>query len=285
MTYLTILLCAFMSCAKVTIQGYLSKGNIKNSTDSTLANCIIFGCTFILFSSAIRKEITPAVICYSALFGALGVAFQVFYSLSLKSGPFSASCMLVNLNMVLPVVFSIVFYDESVTATKVIGIILCLFALFLNIQNDGKKINLKWAICVALAFFSTGGIGIVQKIFAKSEYGSNIEQFIFFGYLIAFILSYLIFFLGEKKVHNRTFKINKRTMLLTFLIASCLGAFQFFYTYGNSFIDAIILAPSVSGLATILQMLSGRIIFKEKFTARQICSMCVGVVAILLMSI
>jgi len=285
MQYLIILLCAALSCTKVTIQGYLSRGNIKNATDSVLANCLIFAFTSIIFSTSLRNGIHISVIFYSVLFGILGVAFQVFYALSLKSGPFSVSCMLVNLNMVLPVSFSLIYYDEKVTVTKVIGIILCLTALFLNLRSDGKKVNIKWFVYVALAFLSTGGISIVQKIFAKSAYGGNLEQFIFFGYLTAFIFSFVIFCTQQKIKCNRTFKISRKNVFLVFLIAMALGAFQFFNTYANSFIDAIILIPSVSGLATVFQMLSGRIIFREKFRAKQICAICIGIAAILLISL
>lgn len=285
MQYLIILICAILSCTKVTIQGCLSKGNIKNTTDSVLANCLIFAFTFILFSVSLRNGINVSVIYYSVLFGIFGASFQVFYALALKSGPFSATCMLINLSMVVPVVFSLIFYNEKATVLKVIGILLCSLALFLNIKSDGKKINFKWFLYVALAFLSTGGIGIVQKIFAKSEFADDLEQFIFFGYLIAFVLSCMIFFAQRRMKQERNFKVNRKNMIMIILIAVCLGAFQFFNTFGNSFIDAIILVPSVSGLATVLQMLSGRIIFREKFTARQISSICVGISAILLISL
>ena len=110
MRYLIILICATLSCTKVTIQGRLSKGNINNTTDSVLANCLVFAFTFVLFSVSLKNGLNPHVICYSIWFGIFGVAFQVFYALALKSGPFSATCMMINLSMVIPVVFSILYY-------------------------------------------------------------------------------------------------------------------------------------------------------------------------------
>lgn len=284
MHILIILVCALLSCTKVTIQGRLSKENINNTTDSVLVNCLVFFFTFLIFSVALKDGINTSVIIYSVLFGALGVSFQVFYAMALKAGPFSVTCMLINLCMVLPVTFSIIYYNEKVTVMKVIGIVLCLLALFLNVKSDGKKVNAKWFAYVALAFFSTGGISIVQKIFAKSEHGACLDQFIFFGYLSAFIFSLVVFLIQKKIGPQRTFKVSKKNLLLIILIAAMLGAFQFFNTYGNSFVDAIILVPSICGLATLFQMLSGRIIFREKFTMRQICSMCIGITAILLIS-
>lgn len=285
MQYLIVFLCALFACTKVTLQGNLSKGNIRNFTDSVLANCVIFAFTFIVFSLSIRNGINISVLYYSVLFGVFCVSFQVFFALALKSGPFSVTCMLVNLNMVVPVIFSIIYYNEKVTIAKIVGIILCLIALFLNIKNDGKKGNIKWFTYVFFAFFSTAGISIVQKIFAKSQYGGELEQFIFLGYFIAFVLCFILFGVLQIIKKDRNFKMNRKNVFFAFLIAAALGAFQFFYTYANSFIDAIILVPSVSGLATILQMLSGIIIFREKITTRQICSICVGILSVLLISL
>lgn len=285
MEYLIILLCAFLSCAKVTVQGYLSRGNIKNVTDSILANCVVFAFASILFSSGLRNGINPTVVVYAAIFGLLSVSFQTFYALSLKEGPFATTTMLANLSMVVPIIFSIIYYNEKVTVIKGIGFILCAVALFLNVKSDGKKVNLKWLIYVALAFFSTGFLTITQRVFSRTPVGGNKEQFIFFGYLTAFVLSTIIYFVREKTVHEKTFKFNKKTITLAFFIAAGLGVFHFFYTYANSFIDAIVLSPSVCGLATMFQTVSGRIIFKEKFTVRQILSICIGIVAIVLISL
>ena len=285
MEILIIVVCAALSCTKVTVQGQLSRGNINNSTDSVLANCVVFAFTFLLFSFSLGSKIEPMVILYSALFGIFGVSFQTLYALALKTGPFSATCMLINLHMVFPVVFSIIYYHEEVTVTKVVGIVLCLTALFLNIKSDGKKVNIKWFTYVLLAFFSTGGIAVVQKIFAKSAYAKCTDQFVFFGYLIAFLLSSVVFFAQHKFVQKRTFQLTGKNVLLAFFVAASLGAFQFLNTYANSFVDAIVLVPSVSGLATVFQMFSGRIIFREKFTPRQICSICVGILSILLISL
>lgn len=285
MQYLVILLCAMFSCTKVTIQGRLSKESIKSSTDAVLVNCLVFIVTAIIFSASLKDGINTAVICYSVIFGMLSASFQVFYSLSLKAGSFSKTCMLINLSMVMPVVFSLICYDEKATITKVIGIVLCLLALFLNVQSDGRKVNFKWLVYVVLAFLSTGGIGIVQKIFAKSESAGYLEQFIFFGYLIASLLTSIIFFSQRRTNAKRELKLNRKNLVLIILIAATLGAYQFVNTFANSFIEAIILVPSVSGLSTVLQMLSGRILFRERFTVRQICSICIGITAILLISL
>lgn len=121
MRYLIILLCAFLSCAKVTVQGSLAKKNVKCTNDSILANCLIFAFTSIIFSFSFKSTINTNIICYAVLFGILSASFQIFYALSLKTGPFSITGLLINLNMIIPVSFSLIFFNEELTMLKAIG--------------------------------------------------------------------------------------------------------------------------------------------------------------------
>ena len=101
--------------------------------------------------------------------------------------------MIVNLNMILPVTFSFFYFNEKITVTKIIGVFLCLLALFLNMKRDNKKVSAKWIVYVFLAFFSTGaGISITQKIFARSQYSSQVEQFVCLGYITAFLITFVL---------------------------------------------------------------------------------------------
>lgn len=286
MQLVLIIICAILSCTKVTTQGYVAKGNVKSLSDSVFVNCLVFAFTSLIFSLSLKDGINPNIIIYALIFGIFSSSFQIFYALALEAGPFSATCMIVNLNMILPVTFSIIFFHEKITITKITGMFLCILALFLNMKRDNKKVSPKWIVYVFLAFFSTGaGISITQKIFARSQYASQVEQFVFLGYLTAFLITLVLVMFQKCGRAEWNFKITRKNIFLVFVIAASLGAFQFFRTNADSFIDAIVLNPSISGLATTFQMLSGRIIFKEKFTVKQICSICVGILSILLISI
>ena len=284
MQFIIILLCALLSCTKVTTQGYVAKGNVRSTADSVLANCMVFGLVSLIFSVSVRNGINTEIFLYAILFGVFSSLFQVFYALALESGPFSATCMLINLSMVVNVGFSLIYYGEKITVIKVIGVILCFLALFLNTRSDGRKINVKWIIYVVLAFVSTGGLGIVQKIFAKSKLASGVEQLVFLGYLVAFAVTLAVVLLQTAAKQERNFKMNRKNISLLAIVALTLGLYQNLNTYANSFIDAIVLNPSISGLATTFQMISGRIIFKERFSRKQICAIFIGILAILLIS-
>ena len=285
MDFLIILLCGFLSCAKVTIQGRLARQSIKNTNDSILANCLIFAFTTILFSTSLINGINANVIGYSVFFGFFSASFQVFYALALKTGPFSISCMLINLSMIIPAIFSIIVFGEELTLLKVVGFLMCLAAMFINTKSDDKKTNIKWFLYVILAFLSTGGISVVQKIYAKSVFAGDLTQFIALGNFVAFMITFIVSSIQRCRSAEINFKINRSNVMLILVIVTSLGAFQYFNTLANSFIDALVLNPSVCGLSTIFSTLSGGIIFKEKFTPRQLWSVCVGIAAIILISL
>ena len=178
-------------------------------------NFLIFAFTSLFFSLSLKDGINPGVIIYAFLFGVFSSSFQIFYALALKSGPFSATCMLVNLSMLIPVIFSTVFFKEKITVTKIIGMLLCLLALFLNMKRDNQKANVKWIIYVFLAFFSTGaGISTAQKVFAKSQYSTNVEQFVFLGYFIALLITGGIVLFQKKLVQNLISKLQEKIYFL-----------------------------------------------------------------------
>lgn len=285
MKYIVILICALLSCTKVTTQGFVAKGNVKSTADSVFANCLVFGLVSVIFSLSVRNGINTDILMYALFFGVFSSAFQIFYALALKSGPFSATCMLINLSMVVNVVYSFLYYDEGLSAVKIAGVILCFFALFLNTRSDGKRINLKWITYVIIAFVSTGGIGITQKTFAKSKFSGDAEQLVFLGYLIAFIVTLILVLIQRLTKQERNFKMTGKNFILLIVVASTLGIYQNLKTYGDSFIDAIVLNPCISGLATTMQMISGKVIFKEKFGRKRLLSVFIGILAILLISL
>ena len=135
MQYLIIAISAFFASAKVIFQGRLAKGNIQGIIDSVLANCMLFGIISIMFSVSAFGGINSGVILHSIIFGVLSASFQIFYALALQSGPFSATCMMVNLNILIPVVIAAVCLGEKITIFRVVGVILCLLGLFLNMQK------------------------------------------------------------------------------------------------------------------------------------------------------
>ena len=141
MQYLIILMCALLSCTKVTTQGYVAKGNIKSKADSIYANCVVFAFVTLIFSFSVRGGISTDILLYAVLFGICSSGFQIFYALALEAGPFSATCMIINLSMAVNIIFACIYYGEALTVIKLIGLILCLFALFLNSRSDGKKVN------------------------------------------------------------------------------------------------------------------------------------------------
>ncbi len=285
MQILIILFCALLSCLKVTIQGNLAKGNIKSVKDSVLANGLVFAVVSIFFLISLRNEVNVRILPYSFFFGLFGVIFQISYALALRSGPFSITCMSCNLSMVIPIVFSFIVFKEGLTLVKGIGILLCIATLFLNSKKDDKKISAIWLVFVALTFLSNGGIGSVQRVFAKSDFGSNVEQFVFFGYLFAFLITSVVFLFVRKNGEEINLKLTPKNTISIVIIGLFLGVFQYTYTYANSIIDAAVLIPSVNVLATIFQMMAGKVVFREKFSARQIVSICIGICSVLLMSL
>ena len=104
-----------------------------------------------------------------------------------------------------------IFFDEKLTLFKLVGFILCLTALFLNTKSDDKKVSTRWFFYVIAALLSTGSLSVVQKIFAKSAYSQQVPQFIFLGYLVAFLVTLIVILIQKSKKSEINFKVNRHS--------------------------------------------------------------------------
>ena len=73
-------------------------------------------------------------------------------------------------------------------------------------------------------------------------------------------------------------------MLYTLAAGVVLAVFIAFNTYAHSIVEGTFFFPTYSGGTIIVSTLTGIIFFKDKFTTKQVLSLIIGVVAIVLMN-
>ena len=115
--YFTIL--PIMSAFKVNAQGYFSKGKLKTTADSVKFNGFMFlfaAIALVVFT--VRELPAYQTVLFALCGGAIAVSFQCFYVLSFKTGAVSLSATVANFSAVIPILFSVVVYDEKITLFK-----------------------------------------------------------------------------------------------------------------------------------------------------------------------
>lgn len=132
---------------------------------------------------------------------------------ALELGPASLTAPMLNLNLPLIILMSVLFYGEKLDAIKVL-VILCLLAGVVLVKIDPNERlvikSKKWFFYVLLGaiclFFREGGLKVTQ------EAGINNPELLFFSYLICIAFTCVtMFFLGKAKTTaGRSKELNTR---------------------------------------------------------------------------
>lgn len=286
MNFLIILLLCALATAKVTLQSRFGKKQLTTDSDNVLFNATVFLTAATLFCFEIPKASAKTWI-FAAIFALLTVAFQLSYTKALSVGTVSLTVMAVNLSMIFPSLVSVVFYNESLTVMRVVGIVLTVFSFILaaDFKSEAKLSHL-WFVFAIIAILANGSIGIIQKIFGNSEVVGEKKSFVACSYAIAFVITFALYLWMRS---GNPGIACKKTKMKTYVFAASAGivlsVFQWLNTYAISVMDGSFLFPVYSGGSIILSSAVGVLFFKDKLEKRQTISLALGIVAVIIMNI
>ena len=282
--FLILPLC-LLATAKVTVQGGFAKQNVKTAFDAIFFNGLIFLFSAVIFAGSLLKTCLP-VFLFGAVFGILTVVFQGCYIKAMSCGNLSLTVLIINLNMVIPILVSRFFYHEELSFFRILGICLTVIAFFLNIKSDSNKsVSGKWLFLSVLASLVGGGMSICQKVFSETEWQNYNMSFVACSCAVAGALSLIICLIFKLRKQALSYKVSPKVFLFALAVGVILGVLQALNTRVISMVDGIFYFPTYHGGALVLSFISGALFFKEKTNIKQKLCFVVGFVAIVLMSL
>lgn len=224
-------------------------------------------------------------------FGAigLGVLFITIFNfmvITTQRSGLSVVSVASKMSLALPVIFVIIYYDESLNAMKIAGILLALLSVYLvSIKTrKGLKINTKNLIFPAIVFIGSGIIESGIKFF-ENDYISENEIPIFSASLFLCAMTTGIIALSLTKKNRRT-----PLKLKAIIGGFCLGIPNYFSIY--FFIhalkiealsdSAVFILNSVS--IVLLSTLIGIFYFGEKLIPKNWVGIATAIVSLVLIS-
>ncbi len=236
---------------------------------------------------------TGLILASSVIIG-LGSAVGNRYMIhALALGPASITSPLLNLNVLLIVLMSTLFYGETLTGHEIMAIALLIGGCCLLPLDPRESLSIKsyrWYFFIALSvifiFIRNGGLKITQ------EYGFNNTLVLFYSYL--FCLSLFFFRLIAYWVQQQRQKSSGQALqpyLLdkgALLIGAGAGFFSYagleLYTYALQTGPASIVAPLFS-LRSLVMVVMAVLVYKEKLTPFQMASLVLLVTGVVLLSV
>lgn len=186
------------------------------------------------------------------------------------------------LGLLIPISGSIIFLGERPTGIKILGILLAVLAIIYVSSSRGKEkvssngFKVKAWLIVMLAV--SGSSGFITKIFQHN--GSSLwdNQFLLYTFIMAFILCTILLVKSGKKLR-----------LSDVLYGIAIGIPNY---YSSLFelkalnqIPAFIVFPSTSICTILVISLLSMAIFKERITKKQLVSIFIIMIALVLLNI
>lgn len=289
--FLIVFLLALLACVKVTFQGKACRKYVSSSGENVFFNALLFFSialfTFLFFGI---EKVGISVLAPAFATGLCMVLFQCGYSLALTCGPVSVTVLIVNLNILITTVVSIIMFKEKVYLTQIFGIAFLLGAMFLCVNKDerGAKKTKKWILYTLTAFFASGISSSIQKIFGASAVKNSNSSFLFYVYLFGAVMLSAVYTAGGIKNKESREKGKKKyggILFYTALIGIVLCIYQQIYMYATGVIDGIFMFPAYSGMQSLMMSFIGVLFFKDRLSARQKASVLCGIVSVVLMNI
>lgn len=229
-------------------------------------------------------EFSPGAILYGAVYGVILSSFLLFKTQSMAEGPVSLSTLIGSCAFVIATWFGVVYANETVNLFQLIGMALLLVSLMLcvNPKKSGEKLTGKWML-YCLGFFLAGGaVGILYKLFGKSDASRDVDAMMLAASVVSAVLFAIVGLTRAKRSGTGSIKPHKAAVIFMILsgIASCV------YIRMNlslsNMIPSVIFFPVSNGGMVILSTIGARLLFKERLNKMQISGIVIGCIAVVL---
>jgi len=247
-----------------------------------IVNVIFFtGISFVLYGEL------PGFTAFSFTLAIIMAVILAFASLVgiliMKYGQISVYSVFMMLGgMILPYFYGLIFLSETISAARIIGLVIlicalpCSIAIPNNAKNKTKeavKSRFYYILCVCI-FFINGFTSIIAKIHSINISAIPAANFIVYVNFWAAVINGVAYFICALYIKNsenpdnnniKKTKTNKfHAVIIIALYAVTAGTGFLFQLISAQTVPAVVLFPFVSGGTIVLSTLTARIFFKEK---------------------
>ncbi len=282
--------CASMSTS--ILRGTYSKR--YSMTNATLWSFNVLQSAVCMCTIAAIYALSAVPFRFSLFSFGLGVAmalcniFSAYGTLkALSLGTFAYTTVIISLSAIIPTLSGL-FFGETISPAQYVGIALMAICIILSPdkkQNSKRAMNGKWLLWCVVAFMSSGGVGIIQKIHQKSEHRAEMPTLLLTGFALATVFALCMLCSSRKQAHFETPLPKRKSMFWIPLI--CGVCFAFPHTINLVLagrLPAVIMFPVVNLCPMILSMLFALLFFKERLSVMQWVGIGTGILSTVFVS-
>ena len=264
------------------------KYNIDN-LQALISNYFISALLSLLLLSEndnIQSSIESEWFIHAIILGTLFISIFNIYALGIQKIGIATSSVINKMSFVIPVVFSIIFYENEVFSFSILfGVLLALLGIYLSSTNNSSfNFDKKYFWIILIIFFGQGFVDIVLN--DSKFYITKDENILFF--LILFISATtagILILFAKKQISH--IKIKNLLWGAIFGIPNFFSIFYFLKALQSDyFIDkSYLIFPLTSVGIVVTTTFLGMLIYKEILTKRNLIGITIAVISILIISL
>ena len=283
-------LLTFLCVLTLTVQSVAIKEYNKTSKDGpvtfSLMKVLVAFLFFLVMAIVNNAAFGTEVLPFSALFALSYSCSMVGYVMAVGCGPLAITAVVKSYALIIPTIFGVLVWGETLEVHQYIGFACILVSLFL-VRGDNKdektKLSLKWLIFIIVSFFGEGFCSVTQKTQQKTFDGKYDASFMAISLAMVIAVFTVYVLIRERK--------NLSNNLRAGLVPSLYGGI------GNGATNLIVLAvpavmlpasvffPVLSAGQIIVTSILSVLVYKERLIPRQVVAIILGVAAIVLLNV
>lgn len=278
-----------LTTAALSAQALSTKEYNKKQTNAPIVFTLlstIFALVVFLFSSKFKLEFNGETLMYSFLFAICYATASLGITVAIASGPLSISSLIQSYSLIIPTFYGILFLNEAVKLTMLIGFLLLVISLFavnyVKGNEEGQKISKKWIIAIIFTFIGNGMCSTVQKMQQIASGGKYKSEFMISALIIGSIMLLPIVLYSEKGKISISVK---KGWFWAAVRGIANGVVNLLVMILGGKLPISLLFPVISAGSIILSSAISVIFYKEKLTKIQLAGVAIGVVSIVFLNL
>lgn len=302
---------AFMAVVKVFFQNDFIKKYSRSTADMAVYIGVMFALVSVFLAFFLDFSALPhlATVILAAVWGLLTAICQITYSKAMNSGPVSLTVLITNFSIVIPIIYGVFAWNNTVTSMQWIGLGLIAVAFVLVLYKKDKPspvaeeksseegadrfaednktpsvakntgMNALW---IVMTIVTLAGFGVSSVLSTQQQlmYPNELSWFVFLSYATAAVFMAIFVPLTGKKVSLHP---DKRMIADMVFGAAALGLHNYLRPRISIYLPQAVFQPLASILNIIFITLFGLVAFKDKIGKMQWVGIAVSSVAIVLL--
>jgi len=259
----------------------ISEDHTSNKTPklaiSYLTSTLLAAVHMLLAGQSLIARGFSAPIIIGSIGGVLYLSSLLLLELNVRKNGIVLSSTFMKLGLLVPLAISLIFFSERPSLIQFGGVLLAVIAIVLiNLKDQDNIIH--WKIGLPLLLITNGSADAISKVYEQFGPISMSDQFLFYIFVVAALLSGILTFVRHEKVGKADILFGMLVGIPNFYAARItLKALEY--------IPASIFYPSCHVGTLMVVTLTGLFFFKEKLSKLQWAAVALIFAAMILLNV